>query len=138
MNIAKSSSLLLRTLAGSALLAVLAATSGCFLVAVGAAGAAGAGTVAYVDGRLDATLSSRYADVGMATNRAIDQLQLIKVSESKDAFTDNFVIRMANDKKVAIVLTKAGDQLTKVEIRVGIFGDRPMSMAILEKIKADV
>ncbi|MGA2693039.1 MAG: DUF3568 family protein, partial [Opitutaceae bacterium] len=50
----------LRVLLLSFALAAGVATSGCFVVALGAAGAAGAGTVAYARGQLDATLANGY------------------------------------------------------------------------------
>jgi hypothetical protein len=114
----------------------LVLTSGCFLVAVGAAGAAGAGTVAYVRGELDVTLGKTYEQVVNASNRALVQLEFARVSERKDAFSALLTARTAEDKKIEVKLTKEGDSLTKVTIRVGVFGDETMSRAILEKIEA--
>lgn len=110
-------------------------TSGCLAVAAGAgAGAA----VAYVRGELTATLSSNYDAVTEATNRAIEQLQFAKVSERKDALLDVIVARNAADKKVEIRLENTARDLTKVRIRIGVFGDEALSMAILDRIKANL
>lgn len=105
--------------------------SGCVVAAVGA----GAGAVAYIRGELEATLDSSLNVAVKATNRAIGQLEFAKVSEKKDALSANLIARTAQDKKVEIDLIKVGDKVTKVKIRVGVFGDEAVSMAILEKIK---
>lgn len=112
------------------------ATSGCFVVALGAAGAAGAGTVAYARGQLDATLANGYDQVLAASNRALDELQLVKISEKKDAFSAILIARTAEDKRVEIRIAKEGDTLTTIRIRVGIFGDEEKSRTLLEKMRA--
>lgn len=122
-------------LAVLALGATVMLNSGCLLVA---AGAAGAGTVAYVRGELTASLGNEFGAVTKATGRAIEELKFAKVSESADALSARFVVRTAQDKKIEIVLTKVGEELTKVEIRVGVFGDETVSMTILDKIKANL
>jgi Protein of unknown function (DUF3568) len=119
-------------------LLVLAATPGCFLVAVGAAGAAGAGTVAYVRGELDATLGSPFPAVVDATARAVSQLQFAPVKETKDSLNYETISRTADDRKVDITITNEASNLTVVHIRIGIFGDETESRAILDKIKANL
>jgi Protein of unknown function (DUF3568) len=119
--------------------ALLAVTSlvqtGCVVVA---AGAAGAGAVAYVRGELQSTLTGSFEAVEKAANRSIEQLQLVKINEKKDAFVAIITARTADDKKVEIKATKLAAETTKVEIRVGVFGDEAKSLAILEKIKANL
>ena len=106
MNTMPSSNLLRRILAGAALASALALSSGCFLVAVGAAGAAGAGTVAYIRGELDASLGSRLDAVVGAADSAIAQLQFAKISDTRDAFSAVIVARTAQDQKITITVTK--------------------------------
>jgi hypothetical protein len=135
---------LLRTLvSGRALaLALLGCTltlgSGCFVAAVGVAAGAGAGTVAWIKGELDANLDRGYDASTNAANAAVAQLGFAKVSEAKDAFNDEIIARTAADEKVSIKLSKQADNLTKVEIRIGTFGDEKMSRAILNRIQADL
>ncbi|ACB74869.1 DUF3568 family protein [Opitutus terrae] len=113
-------------------LAVVAGMTGCVAVAAGAgAGAA----VAWVRGELQTNLSADFENAVRATNRALTQLQLAKISEKKDALNAVITARNAADKKIEIQLANAARNLTKVEIRVGVFGDEPLSIAILEKIK---
>lgn len=118
-----------------AALMVLAGTAGCVAVAAGAgAGAA----VAYVRGELEATLDGDFESAMAATNRAMEQRQLAKISERKDALTGIIVARNAVDKKIEIRLDSATRKLTKIRIRVGVFGDESLSIAILEKVKANL
>ncbi len=46
--------------------------------------------------------------------------------------------RTAGDKKIKIVVDRVGDTVTNVNIRVGVFGDERISLALLDKIKADL
>ncbi len=131
----KKTSEILRAAVLAGLTSVAVMQSGCLLVA---AGAAGAGTVAYVRGELDASLGNGYESVVQASNRAIDQLQFKKISESKDALKAVLIARTASDKKVQITVTKVSETLTKVEIRVGVFGNEALSTTILEKIKSSI
>ena len=119
----------------SVLLGTLAATSGCLAVAAGAgAGAA----VAYVRGDLDATLNAGFEKAVHAANAAVGDLKFAKVSEKKDALQAILTVRNAADKKIEIRVTQVGDALTKVKIRVGVFGDEALSLTILDKIKANL
>jgi hypothetical protein len=111
------------------------ALTGC--VAMVAAGA-GAGAVAYVQGKLEAPLDAHYAKAVRAVDRAIEQLEFARISEKKDALTAIFVARTAEDKKVTIRVSKVGDQSSRVEIRVGLFGDETLSMTILDRIKTNL
>ena len=130
----KSSPLFLRAAAALALALAVTLQSGCVVAAVGA----GAGAVAYIRGELQATLESSLNVTNKAAGRAISQLEFAKVSENKDALTSTIIARTAQDKKVEIVMTKVSDSVTKVKIRVGVFGDEAVSMAILDKIKASL
>jgi hypothetical protein len=115
-------------------LVAVALVSGCLAVAAGA----GAGAVAYVKGTLESNLPTEYNKVVKATQQAVTQLEFAKISEKKDGLKAEFVARTALDKKVEINVTKSGDKLTKVEIKVGLFGDQPLSQSILDKIRSNL
>ena len=119
----------------AAAVATSAVQSGC--VAVVAAGA-GAGAVAYVRGELQGTFTGSLESSERATNLALAQLQLVKINEKRDAFVSIITARTAEDKKVEIKLTKLANETTKAQIRVGVFGDEAKSLAILDKIKANL
>jgi len=118
------------------LTALTVMTSGCFLVVAGAA-AGGAG-VAYAEGKLTVHFANRYEDVVHASDQAIAQLQFLKVGEEKDALKATLEARTADDKKVTIEVDRVSDSLTKVEIRIGTFGDKSVSMAIYDRIKGNL
>ncbi len=113
----------------------LVSLTGCVAVV---AGAAGAGTVAYVRGELESTLGAGYERSVEATNLAIQQLQFAKVSERRDALLDTITVRTAGDRKVVIRVNKVADFSSRVRIRVGWFGDEALSLTILEKIRANL
>lgn len=119
--------------AGALLLAVaLLFQSGCL---VAAAGAAGAGTVAYLRGELSSTLDAPYENVVRAVNRGIQQLEFAKISENKDALTAIHISRTADDKKIEVKVSKVTDRTTRVQIRVGVFGNEQLSLTVLDRIK---
>ena len=109
--------------------------AGC--VAVVAAGAAG-GTVAYVRGALQATLDQPVEPVGAAATRAMGDLKFALVSSKVDAVSGEIIARTALDVKIAIVLKRLSDRSTRVDIRVGVFGDQAISQQVLEQIKKNL
>lgn len=121
-------------LAALALFITVALQTGCVAVAVGA----GAGAVAYIRGDLEATLEARLDDTNRAADRAIAQLEFAKISNRKDALSANVTARTAQDKKVQVEMTKISQRVTKVKIRIGVFGDEAVSLAILDKIRANL
>jgi hypothetical protein len=135
MQIAKSIRALWPILAASALLSVTSLNSGCFVVA---AGAAGAGTVAFVEGKLTVTLANSYDSVVRATDRSIAQMQYFKLTDQRDALKSTFTLRTPDDQKVTIEIERKEDNLTGMEIRVGTFGDKQESIAILDHIKTNL
>ena len=103
--------------------ALSVALAGCWAVA---AGAAGAGAVAWVEGRLDANLNADFERSAKAADLAIHDLQFAKISEKKDALEDTLVARTAGDRRVEIKVMKVTEQTSKVQIRVGVFGDEAL------------
>jgi len=129
---------ILRVLAGFLIAASVFFTTGCRLFWLGAAGATGAGIVAYVDGKLQTTLGNSYESVIAATSKAITQLEFAQPEERKDGLTDTFITHNAKGDRVEIVLTNSGDNVTQVYIRINTFGDQQMSQMILDKIKSNL
>jgi hypothetical protein len=127
----KMRQLFIATLVLSSSGAMLALNSGCILAAAGAAG----GAVAYVEGKFTAHLNNPYDRVVRATERAIPQLQFAQLSEKHDALKAEFLARTADDTKITVEITRESDNLAQVEIRVGTFGDKQVSMTIFDKIK---
>jgi hypothetical protein len=125
----------LRQLLVAALLGIsLAGLSGCIVAAAGA----GAGAMAYAGRELETTLPNDYSKVVRATQNAVQRLEFTKVSEQKDALKAVLVSRTGLDKKVEITITNSGNKTTHISIIVGLIGDKELSVAILDKIKAEL
>jgi hypothetical protein len=121
-----------RVLVGAWLSITLAAFSGCVLAPEGAK----ADAAAYARGELEANLQSEYPEVVEATRAAVVDLGFPRLGENKDELKAVFVSRTPLDKKVEVTLTNSGKKLTNIKIRVGVFGDEELSMAILDRIKS--
>ncbi len=128
------SSRLVRGFAASlSLLAFAALGSGC--VAIVAAGA-GAGTGAYLRGELEATLGGNLERTNQAVAKAVQELKFVRISENKDALLALTVVRNAADQRIEIRQDVVGEKLTRVRIRVGVFGDEKLSRTLLDRIQA--
>jgi hypothetical protein len=121
----------------AALLAVAALPwlTGCVVVA---AGAVGAGAVAYVRGELESSVEADLDATYAAVQRALDKLEFARIEQRKSGLDAQLVHRTALDKRVEIKLKKITDRLTKIEIRVGIVGDQELSLTLLDKIRAEL
>ena len=104
---------------------------GCLVAAVGA----GAGTVAYMRGDLEAVEAKDIDTVYAATRKAVEQLDLKVSSDTKDALSAEIVARDAQDKKITIKLKSTTEDTTEISIRVGTFGSETKSRLIHDQIK---
>lgn len=99
------------------------------------AAGAGAGTVAYIRGELNAPLEASLDRSIAATKKAVEELKFHQISEKSDALTAEFQLRDAQDDSIRVLLKRQTDTLTNVSIRVGTFGDETLSQTVLDKIK---
>ncbi len=136
MNTISLPSLMKRAALALACGALLAPLSGCVVAAIGAAGVAGAGTIAYIRGELDAAVPGDVAALSTAATKALEELRFAKISEDKSAVDAAIRARTGQDRKIDIRLNRTADNLTRVRIRVGTFGDEELSRLLLDKIKA--
>ncbi len=110
--------------------------SGCALFLVGGAAAAGAGTVAYVNGELRETENVACDTAYDATLAAMGDLQYAVVDKSKAGIKMTILARTSGDKKIQVTLNKQSVSVTEIRIRVGTFGDESLSRQLLDKIKS--
>jgi len=115
----------------------LLVNSGCpaLLVGVAAGGAAGVGAVKYVGGELRSTEEVSLNRAWKATQKAINDLEFTITSKEKDVFDAQLIPSGAADKKIKVRLKKQSETVTEIRIRIGVFGNEPLSRHILEKIK---
>ncbi len=104
---------------------------GCAVVLVGA----GAGTVAYLKGSLNIVLDKDIDRVYAATLKALDQLEISATRKEKDALSAVVAGRTSDDKKVTVRIKAAENNLTKLSIKIGTFGNQTQSQLIYDEIK---
>lgn len=105
---------------------------GCLVAAVGAGAV---GTMAYIQGDLEAVESERLDVVYKATLKTVEELELNVTKKLKDAMSAVVVARDAQDRKITIKLNAAAEGTTKLSIRVGVFGNETRSRFIYQKIR---
>ena len=126
----------IRTLILSAIIGLLTATqTGCLLLAVGGGTA---GTVAYVKGDTEAVVDADTKTATAASEAAMKEMDLHVISSESTGFDGRVNGRTAGDTKVVVVVKRYGENLSKVSVRVGNFGNEAMQTALLEKIKDHV
>jgi hypothetical protein len=125
-----------RVLAPCAAVALAAALSGCLAATAAGAGAlAAAGTYAYERGELRTTIDAPLDDVYNAATTALEQLELPMTDHAKDAFSAHITATQAQGGNVSIDLTRESEDVTRVGVRVGTFGDESTSRVILQRIR---
>jgi hypothetical protein len=126
----------IRTLILSAILGLfMVSQMGCLLLAAGA----GAGTgVAYVKGDTDAVIDADTKTVTAASERAMKDMELYVISSAATGLDGRVDGRTAGDTKVVVVVKHYGENLSKVSVRVGNFGNSVMQDELLEKIRENI
>ncbi|MFC1783040.1 DUF3568 family protein [Planctomycetota bacterium] len=115
------------------LIALTLAMAGC-VAAVVAVGAGAAGTVAYIRGDFEAIKKESIEQLYDATLKALESLKIPVFSKGQDALTAIIEGRTAEDKKIVIKIEAQENNLSKLSIRIGTFGDQTQSGLIYKKI----
>lgn len=110
---------------------------GCIALLVGGAVAA-AGSVAYVQGELKVTEAWAYDDAWWALELSYTDLKLRTVESGRDGIQSRLVGAQEDGTEITTVLERRSDTHTEVRIRVGMFGDRPVSELVLSTIRRNV
>tara|TARA_Y100000588_G_scaffold105266_1_gene114980 strand:- start:373 stop:756 length:384 start_codon:yes stop_codon:yes gene_type:complete len=101
------------------------------------AGAAGAGTVAYVGGDLEITSEKSVDEVYAAVEATCKELEFDIFEHEKKEFT-GMVMAMSDFGKVTIRVKGKSPEETHVSVRVGTFGDKGASKLIMDKLKPKI
>ena len=107
---------------------------GCMLLAVGAGAAAGAGTMAYIEGEFQTAYASSLDRTWNASLEAVKDLNFRIIATQKKETEGNIEAKKIGGKKVRIALSIAGPETTFVKIRVGVFGNEVASRALRDRI----
>lgn len=110
-------------------------SSGCQLLLLGAGAAAGAGTVAYLQGELKTNLDAPLANALKASEDALKETGHSIIERTEGTGKGKLVARGAGDKRVEVNLRVLTPKATEIGIRVGTFGDEALSRQLLEKIQ---
>ena len=106
--------------------------SGCGVLILGGAAA---GTVGYVSGDLNATIDGGFQSVIDAADSAIRENSITQVSKDVTLHSAVYELRTLQDDKILLTINRAARDLTNITIRVGVFGDEPLSRNILKEIE---
>jgi len=107
--------------------------SGCGVLILGGAAA---GTVGYVSGDLEASVEGTFRQVVNATDQAIEDNSITLLSKEVTSHSITYVLKTPQEDKIDLSITYAARNLTNVMIRVGVFGDEPLSRRILNEIES--
>jgi len=81
------------------------------------------------------TLPGAMPEVVAATNATLTDLELVAIDSTVDKLKGKITARMAVGTKVTINLEAVDFQSTSIKIKVGTFGDRSISLQILQNIE---
>ena len=94
--------------------------------------------VAWVRDALQTTVDSSLADTVKATSKALKNLQFAAIATKSDAISGIVTAKTARDEKIEITITSVTPTQTRLDIRVGSFGDKPVSQRILSEILGEL
>lgn len=109
---------------------------GCVALLAGAAG--GAGTAAWLSGKLSQEVNASLDKVVKASKSALKSL---KLDVTKEATKDNvaqFVGNYTDGRVFWVDIHRVSDSVSRVEVRVGAAGDKAAARKILDKIKRNL
>jgi hypothetical protein len=87
------------------------------------------------EGVMRSTLAGAMPEVVAATNATLTDLELVAIDSTVDKLKGKITARMAVGTKVTINLEAVDFQSTSIKIKVGTFGDRSISLQILQNIE---
>lgn len=94
--------------------------------------------VAWVRGALQTTVDYSIEDTVAATSKALKKLQFAEIASRADALAGVVTAKTALGEKIEITLTSLTPAATRVDIRVGTFGDEAVSQRILTEIRTQL
>lgn len=116
---------------------MLMLTSGCIVLGLAAAGAAGAGAMAYNKGDFETTEPVPFGNAMAAVDKTITDMGMSVIKQNRDALT-GYVQAKSTFGTVRYKLASKGPSLTKIGIRVGTFGDSDYQAHIYSKLKENL
>ena len=109
--------------------------TGCVAAAVGGAAAAGAGGYAWTTGKLSFTTPSTIRECHDATISALRDLGITVTSDRADNLSGRIKGETATGDPVAVDLEPQAQNMTKIDVRVGFWGNETHAVRIADAIK---
>lgn len=94
------------------------------------------GTAAFINGELEAAFARPLPEMFTASQEALDDLKFPLVTSRLGEFNAYVYSKEVQRRRIEITLAKKSDMVTKINIRVGVFGDQSISRLILETIQS--
>lgn len=110
--------------------------SGCAVAVLATGAGLGAGTYAWIKGELKRTYPATYDAVWNASSDALQSLEMPVVSQQRDALKGTIMAKRADGSDVRVDVKYLTENTTQVNVRIGLFGDRPDSARVHETIQA--
>jgi hypothetical protein len=110
--------------------------TGCAVLFGAAAG--GVGTSAWLSGKLNDEINASYENTVIASKNALASLNMPITKEVKTSEVTQIRSEYADGQHVWIDIRPLTRTASKIEIRVGIKGDKAASLKILERIKREL
>jgi hypothetical protein len=108
-------------------------SSGCAVLAGAVVG--GVGTAVWITGKVSEEVDADYDRTVRAAKRAVDSLDMDIEKETTTDQITQLISRYSDGSKVWIDIKRLTSSSTKIEIRVGVRGNKAASTKILEAIK---
>ena len=100
-----------------------------------AVGAGVGGAVLYSESDVEAVIHAQPPAVVAAAESALGEMDVVILGQSSSELDGVLTARTAQDKKVTIKVKRQTDKTSTVSIRVGTFGNEPLSRNILDRMK---
>jgi hypothetical protein len=108
------------------------------VVATAGVSAVQAGTMAFVNGDIEVAFRVPLNDAFAAGHRALQRLEVPVEKESLYEGIAFLTGKLADGRRIKIVLVKQSAVLTKFSLRVGTFGDQPVSRLVMAQIQEEL
>ncbi|MBP7216913.1 MAG: DUF3568 family protein [Candidatus Omnitrophica bacterium] len=105
---------------------------GCIAILAGAAG--GAGTAAWLSGKLTQEVQAPYERTIAAAKKALTSLKLDLIKETREDAVTQLKSKYTDGKEVWIDVRRITGASSKIEVRVGVMSDREAADVILKRI----
>ncbi len=120
----------------SAAILLVPFVAGCLWAVAGGAGAAGA--YAWVNGNLSRNYKQPIETAWEGSMHALRVMRLKVVDQKHDGFNGYITVKMVKGDNISVKLKRWTAQETKITIRVGVLGDRDVSMTLHDQIEKEL